>query len=86
MRLWDFDRLGGIASSRFDINQDGLQFVSAVLGFLWMNEEQLGFDPTISVLWSKWYIAIERDGRSECLIIDELMKRTPYVTGRATTC
>lgn len=38
MQLWDFDRLGGIASSRFDINQDGLQFVSAVLGFLWMNE------------------------------------------------
>jgi hypothetical protein len=45
MRLWEFDRLGGIASTRFDINQEGLQFVSAVLGFLWMNEEQLGFDP-----------------------------------------
>jgi len=45
MRLWEFDRPGGIASTRFDINQEGLQFVSAVLGFLWMNEEQLGFDP-----------------------------------------
>lgn len=48
MRLWEFDRLGGIASAQFDINQAGLQFVSVVLGFLWMNKEQLGFDPTIS--------------------------------------
>jgi hypothetical protein len=47
MRLWTFDRLGGIASEQFDINKDGLQFVSAVLGFLWMNEEKLGFDLTI---------------------------------------
>jgi hypothetical protein len=34
MRLWEFDRLGGIASEQFDINKDGLQFVSAMLGFL----------------------------------------------------
>src|SRR5947207_318784 len=47
MRLWEFDRLGGIASLPFDINKEGLQFVSAVLGYLWMNEEQLEFDPTI---------------------------------------
>jgi len=39
MRLWEFDRLWGIASARFDINQEGLQFVSTVLGFLYMNEE-----------------------------------------------
>ncbi|RSL39791.1 hypothetical protein CEP51_016769, partial [Fusarium floridanum] len=47
MRVWAFDRLGGIASEQFDINKDGRQFVSTILGFLWMNEEQLGFDPTI---------------------------------------
>ncbi len=47
MRIWEFDRLGGIASERFDVNEDGLQFVSTVLGFLWMNQEELGFDPTI---------------------------------------
>jgi hypothetical protein len=38
MRVWEFDRLGGIASEQFDINEDGLQFVSTILGFLWMNE------------------------------------------------
>ena len=34
MWLWEFDRLGGIASARFNVNKDRLQFVSAVLGFL----------------------------------------------------
>jgi hypothetical protein len=24
MRLWEFDRLGGIASKQFDVNEDGL--------------------------------------------------------------
>ncbi|KAF2259124.1 hypothetical protein CC78DRAFT_586283 [Lojkania enalia] len=48
MRLWEFDRLGGIASEQFDINEDGLQFLSAVLGFLWLNEERLGFDLDIT--------------------------------------
>ncbi|MCJ1285804.1 hypothetical protein MMC26_005145 [Xylographa opegraphella] len=47
MRLWEFDRVGGIASASFDINKDGARFVSLVLGFLWMDKEQLGFDPTI---------------------------------------
>ncbi|KAF2968399.1 hypothetical protein GQX73_g5137 [Xylaria multiplex] len=47
MRLWEFDRLGGIASDRFDINKDGQRFLSTILGFLWMDDEALGFDPTI---------------------------------------
>jgi hypothetical protein len=32
---------------RFHVNEDGLQFVFTVLGFLWINEEELGFDLTI---------------------------------------
>ena len=42
MRLWEFDRLGTIASKQFNINKDGLKFVSAILCFLWMKKEQLG--------------------------------------------
>lgn len=34
MRLWEFDRLGGVASGPFDVNKDGQMFVSAILGFL----------------------------------------------------
>lgn len=86
MRLWEFDRLGGIASSPFDINRDGLQFVSATLGYLWMNEEQLGFDPTIIESEGMRYIDIVRHDKKERLILSELLKRAPCVAGRATTC
>ena len=86
VRLWEFYRLEGIASEQFDINEDGLQFVSAVLGFLWMNEEQLGFDPTIITVGDKRYIEIERDNCKERLVIDRIIKRVPCVAGRATTC
>lgn len=86
MRIWEFDRLGGIASEQFDINEDGLQFVSTILGFLWMNEEELGFDPTIITANGQQYIDIERNGTPERLIIDGVMKRAPCIAGRATTC
>ncbi|KAJ2898011.1 hypothetical protein MKZ38_004229 [Zalerion maritima] len=86
LRLWLFDRLGGIASTQFDVNQEGLRFVSTVLGFLWMNDEQLGFDPTVKNSDGKRYIEIERDGETERIIIDALMKRAHCVAGRATTC
>ncbi len=86
LRLWEYDRVGGIASSAIDINKDGLQFVSAMMGYLWMNEEQLGFDPTILESGGKRYIEITRDNRNERLVIDHLIKRAPCVVGRATTC
>jgi len=86
MRLWEYDRVGGVASSPFDINKDGLQFTSAMLGFLWMNEEQLGFDPTILISDGKRYIKVVRNDQTERLILDELIKRAPCVAGRATTC
>ncbi|PVH67806.1 hypothetical protein DL98DRAFT_555026 [Cadophora sp. DSE1049] len=71
MRIWEFDRLGGIASKQFDISEDGLQFVSTILAFLWMNEEQLGFDPTV----------ITENGQRR-LIIDGLMMRARCISGR----
>jgi hypothetical protein len=86
MRLWEFDRLGGIASEQFDINEDGLQFVSAMLGFLWMDEAQLGFDPTIVTVGDKRYIEIDRENGKERLVVDKMIKRVPCVAGRATTC
>ncbi|KAH6988793.1 serine/threonine-protein kinase Sgk2 [Ilyonectria sp. MPI-CAGE-AT-0026] len=88
MRVWEFDRLGGISSEQFDINKNdgGLQFVTTILGFLWMNEDGLGFDPTIITSDGERYIEIERDGQTQRLIIDEVMKRAPCIAGRATTC
>ena len=86
MRLWEFDRLGGIASEESDVNEDGLQFVSAVLGFLSPNEEQLGFDPTIIIAGDKRYVEIECNSHTERVVIDEVIRRVSCVAGRATTC
>lgn len=86
MRIWDFDRLGGIASDQFDINKDGLRFITTILGFLSMSDEQLGFDPTVIESDDKRYIDIEVDGLSKRLIIDECMNRARCIAGRATTC
>ncbi|KAJ8071763.1 hypothetical protein OCU04_002079 [Sclerotinia nivalis] len=86
MRLWRFDRLGGMASKSFDINKDGQMFVSTILGCLWMDEEDLGFDPTILKEDAKKYINIQRNDLEERLYLEELMQRQPCVVGRATTC
>ncbi|KAL7796518.1 serine/threonine-protein kinase Sgk2 [Trichoderma ceciliae] len=86
MRIWEFDRLGGLASEQFDINQHGQQFVSTILGFLWMKEKDLGFDPTITTSGDKRYLDIERDGCIERLVIDGVIRRAPCIAGRATTC
>jgi len=86
MRLWEFDRLGGIASSPFDINKDGLSFVSMILGCLFMDDEQLGFDPTITPRGEIRYITITPEGKPERLVIDSVIRRNYSVTGRGTVC
>ncbi|KAL7926153.1 hypothetical protein ACQKWADRAFT_281902 [Trichoderma austrokoningii] len=86
MRLWVFDRLGGIASEQFDVNKDGLRFVSTILGFLSMSEEQLGFDPTIVTANGQRFIEIKRNDSTERLIIEGVMLRARCIAGRATTC
>lgn len=85
MRVWLFDRLGGIASDRFDIHKDAIRFVSTIIGFLWMTNEQLGFDPTILTIDGQRCIEIERNGLTERLIIDKVIRRAPCIAGRATT-
>ncbi|OTA03380.1 hypothetical protein A9Z42_0038400 [Trichoderma parareesei] len=86
MRLWAFDCLGGIASKRFDVNDDPLDLVTTVLGFLMMNKAQLGYDPTIVRSGTQRYIGIERDGRPERLILEKVIFRQACIAGRATTC
>ncbi|KAJ8130733.1 hypothetical protein O1611_g2895 [Lasiodiplodia mahajangana] len=86
MRLWEFDRLGGIASTQFDINENGLRFVSTILGFLWIEEKDLGFDPTFVAVNGQHCIEIIRDGTPERIVIDEVIRRVPCISSRATTC
>ncbi|OAA65095.1 serine/threonine-protein kinase Sgk2 [Akanthomyces lecanii RCEF 1005] len=88
MRVWEFDRLGGIASEPFDINDQhgGRQFVATILAFLRMNEEMLGFDPTIKTCGGQQFIEIERNNETERFIIDEVIQRSRCIAGRATVC
>lgn len=85
LRLWVFDRVGGLASEGIDINKEGVRFISVILGFLHMNRKQLGFDPTIITQGTKRYIEIEKDGRKEHLVIEKVIGRSSRVAGRATT-
>ena len=85
MRLWEFDCLGVVGSTSFDINKDAELFVSAILGFLWMSEEELGFDPTIEGE-DRRYTSIARNGRIERLYLKSTIKQQRSVAGRATIC
>ncbi|KAL7894830.1 serine/threonine-protein kinase Sgk2 [Trichoderma sp. SZMC 28014] len=88
LRLWEYDRLGGMASEQFNINEPkgGLEFVAAMLGFLWMDEEGLGFDPSFMESEGKRFIEIQRHGKLERLIIDGVITRPRCIASRATTC
>ncbi|KAI1736688.1 hypothetical protein F4680DRAFT_468934 [Xylaria scruposa] len=87
MRLWEFDRLGGIASERFDINKDGQRFLSTILGFFWMDDEAFGFDPTIIKSDYEQYIEIEQNNTIKRLVLDnKLIRKAHGIVGRATVC
>ncbi|KAI5861527.1 hypothetical protein GGS23DRAFT_575496 [Durotheca rogersii] len=87
MRVWNFDRAGVIGSAKFDINQDGLLFVSVILAFLSMNRESLGFDPTIISSGVKRYMEVDQGGQKKRLILDHMMSRSSSrIVSRGTTC
>ncbi|KAG6059778.1 hypothetical protein E4U32_003813 [Claviceps aff. humidiphila group G2b] len=95
MRVWLFDRLGCIASEQININTEPVQFIKVILGFLWMTEEDLGFDssikgPDLTVEGAdgkKRHMDIAKpDGSKECIVLDREILRSPCIVGRATTC
>ncbi|KAI1908546.1 hypothetical protein LOZ65_006628 [Ophidiomyces ophidiicola] len=87
LRVWEFDRCGGIGSEQININEDGLQFVTVMLGFLLMGRPQLGFDPTISTENGCRYIKIRKnDDERERLVIDKVILRARGISCRGTTC
>ncbi|KAG5924487.1 hypothetical protein E4U61_000423 [Claviceps capensis] len=49
-------------------------------------KKDLGFDPTMKITDGEPSMAIERNGRSECIVIDGLIIRQCCMVGRATTC
>ncbi|VTT78607.1 unnamed protein product [Fusarium fujikuroi] len=67
-----FTICGSLMRAWFDINDDGFRFVFTILGFLWMDEEELGFDPTIVSANQERFIKINRNGSTERIIIDQI--------------
>lgn len=49
MRCWVFHRGGAFGSDEFNINTDPNRFLSAILGYAAMSDQELGFDPTLSL-------------------------------------
>lgn len=87
MRLWEFDRLGATTSVAFDIHKNGPFFVKTLLSFLWMNDEQLGFDPDLMKVDGQRFVKINRDGKEERLVITKTLRdHAACIAGRATTC
>ncbi|KAK7740991.1 hypothetical protein SLS53_005054 [Cytospora paraplurivora] len=88
MRVWKFDRIGGISSDLFDIHEDGPRLVSTLLGFLTIDQADLGYDPTIKIADDgERFIEINRNGKQERLfLLHPPILRAPCIVGRATTC
>ena len=86
MRLWEFDRLGATSSEPFDIHEHGLFFVKVLLNFLWMDNEQLGFDPDL-MPDGQQSVKVTKDGVEVRLkITGSLRAQASCIAGRATTC
>ncbi|KAF2676778.1 hypothetical protein K458DRAFT_468226 [Lentithecium fluviatile CBS 122367] len=85
MRLWEFDRLGVVGSTPFDVNKEGETFISTILGYFCMSEQELGYNSTIAGEGRR-YTSIQRDDRTERLYLETLIKLQRSVAGRATRC
>ena len=60
-----------------------VRWSSTVLGFLGMNQEELGFDPTIIIADGRRYIEVEWNSQRERLIIDEVIDEAGALHSRS---
>jgi hypothetical protein len=87
MRLFEFDRIGGVASTGFNIHRFPQKFAKAMTAFYLMNNAETGFDPSISVdeRGSK-YINIEKGGqRMRLQLHHDPLATTRAIASRGTT-
>ncbi len=86
MRFFEFDRIGGVFSTRFDIHADGRRFVKAVTAFYLSSASEIGFDPSIDVdADGNQFIDIEHaDGRQR-IILERPVTIRKAISSRGTT-
>jgi hypothetical protein len=86
MRVWRFDRGDVYTAPPFSVNEDGRKFVTVVLGYLLMVNDDLGFDPTIVRDGDRRYIPVMQGGVEQRLFIKKPIFRQACILGRATKC
>jgi hypothetical protein len=86
MRVWRFDRGDIYTAPPFSVNEDGRKFVTVVLGYLLMANDDLGFDPTVVRDGDRRYVPVMQDGVEQRLFIEKTISRQACILGRATTC
>jgi hypothetical protein len=83
MRIWLFDRVGGIGSTSFNIHKDPKRFIRVILGFAVMGPGALGHDMTIQTTDNGTRFVMI--GRKKFFLLDKVFGQ-PVVSGRATVC
>jgi hypothetical protein len=86
MRVWRHDRGAICTAPPFNVSEDGRRFVTMVLGYYLMRDDELGFDPSIVRGGKERYIPVVRDGVEERFFIENAMYREACILVRATTC
>ncbi|CAB4390562.1 unnamed protein product [Rhizophagus irregularis] len=94
MRVWLFDRSGGISLNRIDIYHDPTMFIRAITGFATMELFQLGYYTTImDLLLRLGCIEIEKcdkqrpeNKKTERFALIEMIFHRAVISGRGTIC
>jgi Fungal protein kinase len=88
MQLWVFDRSGAYSSETFDIQKEPNRFISVIVGYSWMTDEQLGLDTFIQ--HGSYPSIVLQDtvtGQGRSLQLERLpFVRQPAIVCRGTTC
>ncbi|CAG8733341.1 1409_t:CDS:2, partial [Rhizophagus irregularis] len=94
MRVWLFDRSGGISLNRIDIYHDPTMFIRVITGFATMELFQLGYDTTIMDLLlrlgcieiEKWDKQRPENKKTERFALIETIFHRAVISGRETIC
>lgn len=86
MRVWRFDRAGGLASEGFNIKQEAGKFIRVIFGFFLMSKEDLGFNPSIenTSVDGQYAIEVLQNSQTERIILKKLLRNTRSIVGRGT--
>ncbi|KAI1932670.1 hypothetical protein LOZ65_000659 [Ophidiomyces ophidiicola] len=84
MTPWVFDRSGCYSPGQLNIHEEPQRFISLIVGYLMMNEEELGLDTFIKRNGNHRFIHIHRDGAKVSRQLE--LKPDPLIHQQAIAC